>query len=78
MNKKRPNEIKRIAGGWLTQEFRRNIFALSVEDFNFLDCCREIRNSIAHKSKRSIDSMNNMLRAIPNPGSIEFLHRPAN
>lgn len=72
------SEIKRIAGEWVDQQFRKNIFLLTIEDFQFIDCCREIRNSIAHKSKRSISAMNDMLRAIPNPGTIEFLHRPAN
>lgn len=72
------SKIKKLAGGWLSQEFRKNIFTLSDDDFEFIDCCREIRNAIAHKSKRALDSMNSMLREVPNPSSIQFMHRAAN
>lgn len=72
------DEIKRLAGGWVAQEYRSNIFRLSSDDFLFIDCCREMRNAIAHRSKRSFDSMNGMLRSIPAPSTIEFLRRPAN
>lgn len=71
-------QIKRLAGGWLSQEFRKNVFTLAQDDFEFIDCCREIRNAIAHKSKRALDSMNSMLRDVPNPSSIQFIHRAAN
>jgi hypothetical protein len=71
-------EIKRLAGGWIAQEFRNRIFTLTDNDFLFIDCAREMRNTIAHKSKRSLTAMNTLLRSIPNGSTIDFIRRPAN
>ena len=72
------NEMKRIAGGWIAQEHREKIFRLTDDDLKFIDCCREIRNAIAHKSKRSLTSMNDLLRSIPDASTISFIHRQTN
>ncbi|MEG0010191.1 MAG: hypothetical protein RR721_14810 [Aeromonas sp.] len=71
-------EMKKIAGGWISQELRESLFRLSADDCEFIDCCREIRNAIAHKSKRSFTSMNVMLRRVDATSTIAFIHRPAN
>jgi len=71
------SEIKRLAAAWIAQEYRKRIFLLSDEDFLFIDCCREMRNAIAHKSKRSFEAMNELLRDIPAGSTINFLRRPA-
>lgn len=74
----RSSDIRRLAAKWLDQDFKQNIFMLSQEDLQFIDCCREIRNAISHKSKRSFDSMNTLLRSVPTPSTIDFIHRPTN
>ncbi|WP_421192437.1 hypothetical protein [Aeromonas jandaei] len=71
-------EMKRTAGGWISQDLRSNLFRLSADDCKFIDCCREIRNAIAHKSKRSFTSMNEMLRSVDARSTIAFIHRPEN
>lgn len=69
--------IKKRAGDWLAPEHRRNIFTLTNDDFAFIDCCKEVRNGIAHKSRRSIEAMNNELLTVPSASTIGFMHRPS-
>lgn len=71
-------EMKRLAGKWLAPGYRRKIFTLSNDDFLFIDCCKTIRNVIAHKSKRSLDIMNQQLKTIPSGSTIDFVRRTSN